>query len=196
MTLAKVAVLVSGSGRHLKNLLELARSGSLPVEIVAVLASKPDIGAISHAKHFGVKVHVADSSQVTDALATSGADWVVMAGWLRKWDIPGQWLGRTINIHPSLLPLFGGKGFYGNRVHEAVLASGMRVSGCSVHFVTQDYDAGPLIVQRPCVVLPGDTVASLAARVFVEELVALPEALALAVSGRARLSNGKTEFTL
>ncbi len=191
---AKVAVLVSGGGRHLRNLLERSAAGELPIEIVRVLASKPDIGAVAHAKAFGVPVDVVGPEGPTPALDASGADWAVLAGWLRKWDIPDAWVGRAVNIHPSLLPLFGGKGFFGRHVHEAVIASGMRVSGCTVHFVTRDYDAGPVIVQRACPVLPHDDATTLAARVFAEEMSALPEAVRLLVEGRARLVGGKTEY--
>lgn len=190
-----IAVLASGGGRHLRNLLERSRDGSLAVDVVRVLASKPDIGAVAHAHAFGVPVVVVGPEGPTAALEDSGATLAVLAGWLRKWDIPEGWVGRAINIHPSLLPLFGGKGFFGRHVHEAVLASGMRVSGCTVHFVTRDYDAGPVIVQRACPVLPDDDANALAARVFAEETVALPEALALVIEGRARLSDGKTVFT-
>lgn len=195
MTGPKVVVMVSGGGRHLKHLLELERTGKLPVHIVSVIASKAGIGALDHAAAYGVPASVMNSELIADHLATTGAEWVVMAGWLRKWDIPNVWIGRTLNIHPSLLPLFGGKGFFGHHVHEAVLASGMRVSGCSVHFVTRDYDAGPLIVQRACHVEPFDSVATLANRVFAEELQALPEAIRLVVSNKAMLVDGKTVFS-
>jgi phosphoribosylglycinamide formyltransferase-1 len=166
------------------------------VDVVRVLASKPDIGAVAHAQAFGVPVVVVGPESPTASLEELGRNTAVLAGWLRRVrNIPEGWVGRAINIHPSLLPLFGGKGFFGRHVHEAVLASGMRVSGCTVHFVTRDYDAGPVIVQRACPVLPDDDANALAARVFAEETVALPEALALVIEGRARLSDGKTVFT-
>jgi phosphoribosylglycinamide formyltransferase-1 len=104
-------------------------------------------------------------------------DALVLAGFLRLLIIPPNWLGRVLNIHPALLPKFGGKGFYGERVHRAVLASGEVVTGCTVHYVTNEYDAGPIVLQRRCPVLPGDDEHSLGARVFEEEKLALPEAL-------------------
>lgn len=183
----KVAVLVSGSGRSLRNLLELSQSGALAAEIAAVVASKPGIGALEHAAAFGVKTTIAKVGEVTETLDAVRPDVVVMAGYLRPWPIPDRYVGRTINIHPSLLPLFGGKGFYGHFVHEAVLGSGMKVSGCTVHYVTPNYDEGPIILQRTTAVADDDDADSLAARVFKEELVALPEAIRLHLAGRLRI---------
>jgi phosphoribosylglycinamide formyltransferase 1 len=183
----RIAVLVSGSGRSLRNLLERSREGLLRAEIALVLASRPGIGALDHAAAFGVPAQVVQTADVTAALDASGADLAVMAGYLKPWPIPERWIGRTINIHPSLLPLFGGQGYYGRRVHEAVLQSGMKVSGCTVHFVTPHYDEGPIILQRTCPVLDGDDVDRLAHRVFQEELEALPEAIALYAAGRLRV---------
>ncbi len=180
----KIAVLVSGSGRSLRNLLELTQSGGIAAEIETVVASKAGIAALDHAAAFGVRTTVAKVGDVTDVLDASRPDLVVMAGYLRPWPIPDRYVGRTINIHPSLLPWFGGKGFYGHIVHEAVLASGMKVSGCTVHYVSQTYDEGPIILQRTVAVREDDDADALAARVFKEELVALPEAIRLHLSGR------------
>jgi phosphoribosylglycinamide formyltransferase-1 len=101
----------------------------------------------------------------------------VLAGFLRKLVVPARWVGRVVNIHPALLPAFGGKGYYGDRVHRAVIERGCQVSGCTVHLVDDEYDHGRVLVQRWCAVETDDTPATLAARVFAEELVALPEAL-------------------
>lgn len=190
----RVAVLVSGSGRGLRNLLEAERAGSLPATISHVLASRAGIGALDHAREFGVPAAVTKVGEVTEALDAAAPDLVVMAGYLRPWPIPDRWVGRTINIHPSLLPLFGGKGYYGLHVHEAVLASGMKVSGCTVHFVTANYDDGPIILQRVVPVRDDDDAESLAARVFVEELVALPEAVRLFAEGRLRIDGRRVRI--
>src|SRR5262245_7485954 len=107
-----------------------------------------------------------------------------MGGFLKLWTIPERWRGRVMNIHPALLPSFGGKGMHGRHVHEAVLAAGCKVSGCTVHFVDATYDTGPIILQRTCPVLEDDTLESLAGRVFEEEKLAYPEAIRLFAEGR------------
>jgi phosphoribosylglycinamide formyltransferase-1 len=114
--------------------------------------------------------------RVDAALREAGTQLVVLAGYLRLFRVQG-WRGRCINIHPALLPRHGGKGLWGHHVHEAVLAAGDRESGCTVHWVDEQYDHGETILQRRCPVLPGDTPDTLAARVFAEELEALPEAI-------------------
>jgi folate-dependent phosphoribosylglycinamide formyltransferase PurN len=167
--------------------LELSRDGRLDAETVFVLASRPGIGALDHAAAFGVPSAVVKVGDVTSALDAARPDLVVMAGYLRPWPIPDRYVGRTINIHPALLPLFGGKGFYGHFVHEAVLASGMKISGCTVHYVTPSYDEGPIILQRAVPVLESDDADALAARVFAAELEALPEAIRLHLAGRLRI---------
>ena len=115
--------------------------------------------------------------RVFGVIRQAEADTVVLAGFLKKLWIPEDFAGRVINIHPSLLPAFGGKGCYGMRVHRAVLERGCQVSGCTVHLVDEVYDNGPILLQRWCPVEPSDTASDLAARVFAEELIALPEAL-------------------
>jgi phosphoribosylglycinamide formyltransferase 1 len=191
VTPLRLVVLVSGAGRSLQNLIDLAAAGSIPARVAHVVGSKPGILALERARKAGIQASVSGADGLTRLIDDLAPDLVVMAGWLRHWAIPDRWVGRTVNIHPSLLPAFGGKGLYGHRVHEAVLAAGVTESGCTVHFVTPEYDAGPVILQRTCPVLPGDTADALAARVFAEELVALPEALRAIASGRARLDPGK-----
>jgi phosphoribosylglycinamide formyltransferase 1 len=190
----KIAVLVSGSGRSLKNLLEASRRGGAPFEVALVVASRDKIGAIDHARAFGVPCDVVGTSELTSRLDAAAPDLVVMAGFLKPWPIPTRWVGKTLNIHPSLLPLFGGKGFYGERVHAAVLESGMKVSGCTVHFVTENYDEGPIILQRTCEVKDDDDAHALAARVFAEELIALPEAIRLFAEGRLRIEGRRVRI--
>ncbi len=193
----RLAVLVSGSGRSLANLAERAADGRLPAEVALVIASKPGIGALAHAQRHGLESLVVDpgreldpgaySRAVFEACEGRGIDLVVLAGFLRFLPIPARWEGRVLNIHPSLLPAFGGQGFYGERVHRAVLERGCQVSGCTVHYATNEYDAGPILVQRAVPVFADDTPASLAARVFEQELEALPQAIELALA-RARPS--------
>ncbi len=187
-TRRRIAVLVSGSGRSLANLLEHVERGELAAELGLVISSRAGVRALEHAAAHGIESLVIDperalppkdySHAVFAACEAHRIDLVVLAGFLRFLPIPERWLGRVINIHPSLLPAFGGKGFYGERVHRAVLERGCQFTGCTVHFVTNEYDAGPIILQRCVPVLRTDTADTLAARVFEEEKRALPEALA------------------
>jgi folate-dependent phosphoribosylglycinamide formyltransferase PurN len=114
-------------------------------------------------------------------------DLVCLAGFLSYWIIPERYTGRVINIHPALLPAFGGKGMYGHHVHEAVLERGCKVSGCTVHFLSNEYDEGPIILQRCVPVYAEDTADDLAALVFREECIAYPEAIRLFAEGRLRI---------
>ncbi|MEZ6013742.1 MAG: phosphoribosylglycinamide formyltransferase [Planctomycetota bacterium] len=181
------AVLVSGTGRHLENLAQLAANGALAGAPRLVVSNKHGVAALERAARAGVESLVLDaeralddaafSARVFEAVAARGCDTVVLAGFLRKLLIPATWAGRVLNIHPSLLPAFGGKGFYGDRVHRAVIERGCQVSGCTAHLVDDEYDHGRVLVQRWCPVEADDTPSSLAARVFAEELQALPEAL-------------------
>jgi phosphoribosylglycinamide formyltransferase-1 len=122
------------------------------------------------------------------------ADLVCLAGWLSLLALPASYQGRVMNIHPALLPGFGGKGMYGHNVHAAVLAHGCRVSGCTVHFVDERYDNGPIIVQRTCPVLDDDTPDTLAHRVFEEEKIAYPEAIRLFQEGRLRVEGRRVRI--
>jgi len=182
-----IAVLVSGSGRHLENFARLATEGSLDVEISLALCDRSGVGAIDRARAANLPLTILDGQRkldneafgvaAWDAIRASGARTVILAGFLRLLPIAEDYRGRILNIHPSLLPAFGGKGFYGDRVHEAVLARGCKVTGCSVHLVEEEFDTGPILLQRWCAVEPGDTPPDLAQRVFELELEAYPTAL-------------------
>jgi formyltetrahydrofolate-dependent phosphoribosylglycinamide formyltransferase len=194
----RLAVLFSGGGRTLENLAGLCRAGSLPAEIVLAVSSHEEAGGIERARSHGIPVAVVDyrqaggafSDEVTRAVDGAAPDLVALGGFLRRWRLAPRYEGRVMNIHPALLPAFGGKGFYGNRVHRAVLAAGVKFSGCTVHYVTDEYDRGPIIIQRVVPVAPGDTVESLAARVFREECIAYPEAIRLHAAGRLEIAAG------
>lgn len=184
----RVAVLLSGSGRTLQNLLDLREQGELDLDPVLVLGSRPDAYGLERARRAGVPwlvlrrkdfpTDAAFSLQVFGACRQARADLVVLAGWLcLLCPIPDDFRGRVVNIHPALLPAFGGKGFYGDRVHAAVLAAGATETGCTVHLVDDEYDHGQVLLQRRVPVLPGDDVHTLAARVFEAECVAYPEAI-------------------
>lgn len=195
---ASLALLVSGGGRTLENLQSEIASGRLDARIALVIASRPGIGAIERASRLSLPHLVIPdvppsrrSDMVLQALSELQADWVLMAGWLSLLPIP-EWLeGRVLNIHPALLPAFGGKGFYGDRVHRAVHESGCRVSGCTVHFADAVYDRGPILVQEAVPLEPGDTPDTIAARVFEAEKRAYPAALRLLLSGRATWDDGR-----
>lgn len=188
---ARLGMLVSGSGRHLRNILELERSGHLPVRTVLVISSRAGVQALQHARDFGVPARVLAPEAVTGALEEAGADLAVLAGYLRRWPIPTRWVGRAVNIHPALLPGFGGRGYYGDKVHRAVLEAGREITGCTVHFVTPGYDEGPAIARREVPVLPGDDVRSLAARVFEEERALLPRVVDALARGTVRYEGGR-----
>ncbi|MCL4220811.1 MAG: phosphoribosylglycinamide formyltransferase [Phycisphaerales bacterium] len=177
---ANLLVLLSGSGRTLLNLADAIDRGELPARLRLVVASRPCLGE-ERARARGLDTRiirgVIPPEELLDLARTAQADWVVLAGYLKMVRIPKQLRGRVINIHPALLPDFGGPGMYGHHVHEAVLAAGRTESGCTVHFCDDRYDTGPIILQRRCPVLPADTPDTLAARVFEQECIAYPEAL-------------------
>ena len=189
----RLVVLISGGGRTLLNLHELIRASELPCEVAVVLASR-DCKGVERARSAGMDVHVVPykqmrniatySARLVELLDAAGVGLVIQAGFLSLWRIPPQYDGRVMNIHPALLPGFGGHGMFGHHVHEAVLAAGCKVSGCTVHFVTNEYDKGPIIVQRTVEVAEGDDADSLAARIFEQECLAYPAAISLFAAGR------------
>src|SRR5436309_8617005 len=192
----RLAVCVSGEGTTLQNLIDQIRARRLRAEIVQVVASRPRIGAIARAEAAGSPLALANrnarsrtefSASVFDPIRHSKADLVILGGFLSLLYIPAEYKGRVFNVHPALIPAFCGEGYYGSKVHKAVLEAGVRVSGCTVHFADDAYDTGPIILQRAVPVLDDDTVETLAARVFQEECKALPEAISLYAEGRLRL---------
>lgn len=190
----RLAVLLSGGGTTLENLLAVMAAGELDAEIPLVIASRADCGGVSKAEAAGLPSRVIArndfasttefSQAVFDACRAANVDLVVLAGYLSLLEIPDDFLLRVMNIHPALIPSFCGRGFYGGKVHEAVLARGAKVSGCTVHFSDNVYDNGPIILQRVVPVLDDDTPQTLAARVFAEECAAYPEAIRLYATGR------------
>jgi len=182
----RLAVLISGSGRTLANLLERSAAGSLAATVELVLANRDLIGGLEIAREAEVPTEVhpragqplgAWSNVIFDRCREARVDLVVMAGFLALLEIPADFTGRVINIHPSLLPAFGGKGFYGEHVHRAVLERGCTVSGCTVHYVDNEYDHGRVILQQAVPVLPEDDHERLAVRVFKAECDTLPAAI-------------------
>jgi phosphoribosylglycinamide formyltransferase-1 len=193
----QLAVLISGSGTTLQNLIDCISDRSLNAKIATVIASRPGIAGIARAQSAGLPCEIVDrkkfdsieqfSTRIFSICAGARADLVCLAGWLSLLRIPAEMTGKLMNIHPALLPAFGGAGMYGQRVHQAVLDHGCKISGCTVHFVDREYDTGPIILQRACPVLEDDTPASLAHRVFEEEKIAYPLAIQLFQSGRLKI---------
>ena len=195
----RLICLASGGGRTVLNLQDRIEGGQLPAIIESVFMSRPGLPAFDRCRARGVPVHEPrDTASIDDwvlaALSASMPDLVCLCGYLRLLPILPWMIGRVINIHPALLPDFGGIGMHGRAVHEAVLASGRKQSGCTVHLVDAQYDHGPTILQRACPVLATDTLESLAARVFQEECVAYPEAIRLIAQGRVRIGDGPVEI--
>jgi phosphoribosylglycinamide formyltransferase 1 len=182
-----IAVFLSGGGRTLENLIQHRDRHDLPIDIKLVISSSAGVRGVQIAKNAGLAIGVVGKTDFPDPqryseamfqpVRDSGATHVVMAGFLKHVLIPDDFEHRVINIHPSLLPAFGGEGMYGERVHAAAIKRGVTISGCTVHYVDNEYDHGPIILQRSCEVLAEDTPESLAARVFEQECEALPAAI-------------------
>ena len=187
---ANLAIMLSGGGRTMVNIAAAIQSRQLPARITAVIASRECAGC-TRAKELGLDTQVIKGEipapDLEKRLRAANADWLVLAGYLKKVNIPASFRHKAVNIHPALLPAFGGPGMYGHHVHEAVLARGCKVSGCTVHLLDEHYDNGPILVQRTCPVLDGDTAETLAARVFEQECIAYPEALRHLIAGRVRI---------
>jgi phosphoribosylglycinamide formyltransferase-1 len=200
----RCAVLLSGGGTTLQNLLDRSAADRLPAKIVLVVSSKADAFGLERARQAGVPTLVVNrkeagslgefSQRIFAACRDARVDLVCLAGFLQLIKLPDDFVGRVINIHPALVPAFSGKGFYGHHVHEAVLASGAKITGCTVHFVDNEYDHGPIILQRPVPVLDDDTPQSLATRVFAQECEAYPEAIALFAAGRLKVDGRRVRF--
>lgn len=188
----RLGVLFSGGGRTLENLVLATRDGRLDAEVIVAITDRPGAAGIERSRRLGIDTIVHDpkalgtsfSAAIAQTLREYAVGTVVMAGFLKLWDMPEDYQSRVLNIHPSLLPAFGGHGFYGMRVHRAVHDAGVRVTGCTVHYADREYDRGPIIVQRTVPIEFEDTPETIAARVFEQECIAYPEALALHVAGR------------
>ena len=200
----RIAVLLSGTGRSLENLLQEIGAARLDAEIALVVSSKVDAYGLVRAKAHGLDAVAvprrdfgdlrAFNEAINAVLAPHGVELVVLAGFMSLYQPPPGLAGRVMNIHPALLPAFGGKGFYGDRVHQAVLESGVKISGCTVHFADSRYDCGPIILQTAVPVLEDDTVQSLASRVFAAECKAYPQAIQLFADDRLRVEGRRVRI--
>jgi len=193
----KTAVLISGTGRSLQNMIQRIAAGTLSVDIRLVIASTPAARGLQYAEQAGIPAAIFElrgfpsqeefSRAIFERIRAAQVEWVVLAGFLKRLTIPPDFVHRVVNIHPALIPSFCGEGFYGHRVHEAVLQYGVKLTGCTVHFVDNEYDHGPVILQRAVSVLDDDTPDTLADRVFAAECEAYPAALQLIAEGRIRI---------
>ncbi len=200
-----IVVLISGRGSNFIAIQQRIEQGTLPAQIACVVSSRADSPALAYARERGIATAILPGKETSeeemadfllDVFHEHAARLIVLAGFLRK--IPGKviatWQNRIINIHPALLPAFGGRGMYGRHVHEAVLKYGCKVSGATVHIVSEDYDTGPPVLQRCVPVLEDDTPDSLAERVLSVEHELLPEAVALFAAERIRVDGRKVRI--
>jgi phosphoribosylglycinamide formyltransferase-1 len=195
----RLAVLISGAGTTLQNLIQTIAAKRLDAKIELVVSSSATTGGMEFARTAGIPTLAVPpgnsqppqefSEAVFGPCRQAGVQIVAMGGFLKHVLIPPDFQNRVTNIHPALIPNFCGSGMYGQRVHETVLQSGARMSGCTVHFVDNQYDHGPIILQRSVPVLDDDTPEKLSARVFAAECEAYPEALRLIGKGRVRVEN-------
>lgn len=199
--MTNIAVFASGSGTNFQAIIDATENGRLPAKVVGLIASKPEIGAIQRAQNHKIPVAVLSvkslgseqefANRLLEQLLAWNSEFIVLAGYLNK--VPEKILDRypesVINIHPSLLPKYGGKGFYGMHVHRAVLEAGDSQSGCTVHFVNHVYDDGEIIAQKVVPVLSGDTPESLQSRVLEQEHVLLINSIKKVIEEREPKSN-------
>ena len=198
----RVAILISGRGSNMISLIEAARAPDYPAEIVLVLSNRPDAAGLDRAREAGIPARAIDHKAFSDRtrfdaalqaeLEGAGIELIVLAGFMRILTdaFVEAWAGRMINIHPSLLPLFKG-----THTHERALEAGVRLHGCTVHYVVPELDAGPIVAQAAVPVLPGDDADTLSARVIVQEHRLYPAALAVIAGGGAVLEGGRVRFS-
>lgn len=197
----RLAVLISGGGTTLRNLLDRIKAGTLAAEIAVVISSNPRSPGLAMAEAAGTPTKIITtkdhpqvaefSEQIFAACEEAKADYAICAGFLKRLTIPAAYQARVVNIHPSLIPAYCGAGMYGQHVHQAVLAAGAKLSGCTVHFVDDEYDHGPIIAQRAVPVLAGDTPSSLASRVFAQECELFPTVINWLAAGLVKIEQGR-----
>ena len=202
--LPRIAVLLSGSGTSLENLCQHIDAGETPGQVVVVISSKPDAFGLERARRRGIPAFAVARRAHPEVAAFNDAihaildrfdpDLVALLGFLSPFETRGRFDGRAINVHPALIPAFCGKGWYGRRVHEAVLESGVKVTGATVHFVDEKYDHGPIILQEAVPVREDDTPDSLAERVQAAERRLVPRAIALFAESRLTIEGRRVRI--
>jgi phosphoribosylglycinamide formyltransferase 1 len=204
MKTTELAVLLSGSGTTLQNLIDRIADGSLTAKVAVVIASRPDVGGLERARRAGIpavaipRKEFSDADRFNDAIHTElkrhRFDLILLAGFLSPFQLRGVYRQRVFNIHPALIPAFSGTGYYGMKVHRAVIESGVKVTGCTVHFADEEYDHGPIILQEPVRVLDDDTPETLAARVQEVERHLYPEAIRLWSENRLQIEGRRVRI--
>lgn len=200
----RLAVLLSGSGTTLENILQRIEKGELNASVEIVIGTKESAYGLVRARKRDIPAEVVNPSdfggaddfsrELAGVIDRYNADLVILAGFMFLFTIPERYEGRVMNIHPALIPAFSGKGYYGHHVHEAVLERGVKVTGCTVHFVDNVYDNGPIILQKTVEVKDDDTPGSLAERVQEAEREAYPEAIRLFSEGRLLIKNRRVRI--
>jgi phosphoribosylglycinamide formyltransferase 1 len=181
----RFTILISGGGGLMRRVVDASREPASTFLVDRVITSRSECGGLEHPRSLGISIAAAGPRDVWSAIEFGGApDTVLMLGWLHLIEIPSRWAGRVINVHPSLLPKFGGQGMWGRRVHEAVLQANELVSGLTFHVANNEYDAGPILHQERVPVLKGETVESLESRVIEAQHRAIIPFLNRWVAGR------------
>ena len=193
----RTVVLLSGSGSTLQNLIDLQEQGKLPIEIAYVISSRSGAYGITRALNHNIPTATINrkdfsswddfNAAISRTIDTIHPGLILLAGFMSLIQFDEEYRGKILNVHPALLPNFGGKGMYGHHVHEAVIASGTKVTGATVHFVDHEYDTGPIILQKEVEVRDDDTPDSLAERVQAAEREIYPEAIRMFASGKAKM---------
>ena len=196
-----LAILISGSGTTLQNIIDKISDNSLNARIQVVVCNSPDAYGIKRAEQNNIPTTIIqhkDHSQagtfsrtIIKEIEKYPVDLIILAGFLHLFKIPDSYAGKVMNIHPGLIPSFCGKGYYGHHVHKAAIESGVKISGCTVHFVDNEYDRGPIIIQRTVHVNTDDTPDTLAQKVSKEECIAYPEAIRLFAEGKLKIEKRK-----
>ena len=200
----RVAVLLSGEGTSLENLCEQIDKGTVPARVVAVISSKEGVGGLRRAENRGIPAIAVPRKQHPDvgafndalhaALAPHDAELVALLGFLSPFLLRERYEGRVMNVHPALIPAFSGRGFYGRHVYDAVFEKGVKVTGATVHFVDEEYDHGPIVLQEAVPVREDDSVESLQARVTAAERRLVPEAIRLFAEGRLQVDGTRVRI--
>jgi phosphoribosylglycinamide formyltransferase-1 len=200
----RVAVLLSGSGTSLENLLERIDAGEVPARVAVVIASQEEAFGLERARRRDIPALAVPrrryrevkefNDRIHEALEPHDVDLVLLLGFLSPFELRGRYEGRTMNVHPALIPAFSGRGFYGRRVYEAVLESGVKLTGATVHFADPDYDQGPIVLQEAVPVHDDDTVETLSERVQAAERRLVPKAVRLFAQGRLSIEGRRVRI--
>ena len=200
----RIGVLLSGEGTSLENLFERIESGEVPAQVAVVIASKEGAGGLARAERRGVPAVAVPRKKHRDVdefndlihveLEKHGVELVACLGFLSPFQLRGVYEGKALNVHPALIPAFSGQDMYGHRVYQAIFEKGVKLTGATVHFVDEEYDHGPILLQRAVPVLEDDTVETLSARVQAAERELVPEAIRLVAEGRVTIEGGRARI--